>query len=90
MINYVTVSKPEDDLIQAMKKVGFGELLFIEIGDAPKTQKREVDKKTLRLLEFIREGNTCLDSVKIHQGEPTQVVITGEHEKLKYKKKIQL
>ena len=88
MVNSMLISAPEASLLKAIREVGFGELMFVEIQDAPKIHKVDVDLKTRKLLALIRDGNPNLDSIKIHQFDPVQVTVSGECEKLRYKKKI--
>ena len=90
MVNSILISAPEDALLEAIRTVGFGELLEVEIEAAPRIHEQQVDPRTRKLLELIRAGNPYLDSIKVHQGSPVQVTLSGTCEKVRYKKKIQL
>jgi hypothetical protein len=90
MLELMLISEPERDLLDAIAEVGYGELLCVEVKDAPQKINRRVPDHCRKLLELIRNGCPYIESIKVHDRYPTQVLISGETRQLKYLKKIQL
>ena len=88
MINFLSVE--EFELCQAIQELDYGEIFDVEITESPKTVEWTMRASFEGLINLIRDGNQHLDSIKVHQGKPTQVQVSGEKGKLKYKKKIML
>lgn len=90
MVKLLPVSDFECDLIETIAEIGFGELMFVEVPDAVPSRNKNLTSKQEKLLKLVRDGNSFLENIKIHQGDPTQVTVLGETRGIKYRKKIQL
>jgi hypothetical protein len=85
-----TVSRPEAELLALVREVGYGELLFATVLDEEEIyDRRPLSVSQSKLIALVRE-NPFIDCIKVHAGEPVQVIVSGESHGIKYKKKIQL
>lgn len=83
-----SVSAEEADLLDAITELQYGEILEADIPTAMAEIERKVTDNELKLIKLIRQGNPHIENIKVHQGKPTQVCITGTRGALRYKKKI--
>jgi hypothetical protein len=71
MITYTTaVSQNELDLIDAMQRLRFGEILDVFVEDQPEGLTARITEQQRALIQLIRSGAQEFDAIVVAEGNP--------------------
>jgi len=73
----VTLYKSEAELFFDIRFVNFGELRNIEVPEEGDLVKLELSPKDEGLLALIRDGYRAFDTLQVHNGQPSFVLVSG-------------
>lgn len=88
MINFLSIE--EKALCDTILEIEYGEIVDVEIRESPRVIEQNVRGAYEKLIKIIRNGNQHIENIKVHQGKPVQVTVTGTKRNLKFKMKIML
>jgi len=77
MITSTLITPAESNLLQAIYKLGYGELLEVQLDIEEPGLSAELDFQEVRLIEIIRSGKQYLKRIVVHDRLPVSVEVTG-------------
>jgi hypothetical protein len=89
MLKYtIAVSNREQDLLDAIEAVRFGEIRGATVEHEAAQFQIEVSENKRDLITAIRNGYQHFEAIQVHQGEPVYAEVTGEEFGFRCRKKI--
>jgi hypothetical protein len=88
MIKHIQVAESEKELIDAIQKIEFGELLEVEIKEEDPSFTIELEEPFCKLINVIRrDGLAFIDRIQVHQSVPTYAEVNGSQGGFRCRKK---
>jgi hypothetical protein len=88
VLNY-PLSEIEVAILDAARRVKFGELLDVEVSQTEPRHHRSLNPQQKAFVEVLRnESLTFLHTVVVHNGCPSQIEIDGKIGDIRYRRKI--